>query len=138
MRLLLAAAAAALMVTQASAQVSDQQVRARYTRAYSRCLASPGGQSTLGMIECMSQELKVQDARLNRAYRNTMAGLTTVEKQRLRTAQRAWLKFRDAQCFALEDPEQWGSISRVNAQQCMLDRTIARTIELENFPPKEG
>lgn len=133
-------AALVLLVTTAiaapaAAQVSSKQIQARLTPAYAKCMASPDGQSTVGMIDCIGQELKLQDARLNAAYRKAMMGLTPGEKERLKAAQRAWVAFRDADCGALEDPEQWGSISRINANQCALDRTIARTVELEHFPP---
>jgi uncharacterized protein YecT (DUF1311 family) len=122
----------------ALAQVSDKQIKARYTPGYGKCMASPGGQSTYGMIDCIGQELKLQDGRLNAAYRKAMNGLTPSEKDHLKAAQRAWVAFRDADCAALEDPQQWGSISRINANQCMLDRTIVRAIELENFPPSNN
>jgi uncharacterized protein YecT (DUF1311 family) len=119
----------------ASAQVSDKQIQARYTPVYTKCMASPDGQSTLGMIQCMQEETERQDARLNVAYRKAMTDLTPQEKDRLKTAQRAWITFRDADCAALWDPDNWGTLSKVTANQCTLDRTIARTIELENFPP---
>jgi uncharacterized protein YecT (DUF1311 family) len=119
----------------ASAQVSDKQIQARYTSGYTRCMAAPEGQSTVGMIDCMTAELKLQNQKLNAAYRKALDGLTPDETTRLKAAQRAWIAFRDADCTALDDPQQWGTESRVNAKLCMLDRTIARTIELENFPP---
>ncbi len=128
----------ALFAATASAQVSTKPLQGRYTPACSKRLAAPEGQSTMGMIECIGDELKVQDARLNAAYRKAMSGLTSGEKQRLQSAQRAWIAFRDADCAALDDPEQWGTISRINANQCMLDRTVARTIELQDFPPNEA
>lgn len=119
----------------ASAQVSGQQIQARYSAAYTKCMASPDGQSTLGMMQCMQEETGRQDARLNAAYRKAMADLTREQKDRLKAAQRAWIAFRDADCSALWDPDHWGTLSKVSASQCTLDRTIARTIELENFPP---
>ncbi len=45
------------------------------TPAYARCLATPTGQSTLGMIQCAAAELAIQDARLNRAYQAAIARL---------------------------------------------------------------
>lgn len=141
MRALGAGVAAALALSaagHASAQVSEKKVQARYTPAYAKCMASPDGQSTVGMLDCAAAEMKVQDARLNAAYRKAMDGLTPGEKDRLKAAQRAWVAFRDADCAAMEDPEQWGTISRINASQCMLDRTIVRSIELENFPPSNN
>jgi len=109
-------------------------VQARYTPAYDRCLASPDGQSTLGMIDCAGAELKLQDARLNAAYRKTMASLNARQKAKLQTAQRAWVAFRDAECASYED-EDWGTISRINASACVLRMTVQRTIDLEAYPP---
>ena len=109
-------------------------VQARYTPAYDRCLASPDGQSTLGMIDCAGAELKLQDARLNAAYRKTMASLNARQKAKLQTAQRAWVAFRDAECASYED-EDWGTISRINASACVLHMTVQRTVDLEAYPP---
>ncbi len=109
-------------------------VEARYTPAYDKCLASPAGQSTMGMIDCTGAELQIQDARLNAAYRKTMASLNVRQKTKLQAAQRAWVPFRDAECASYED-EDWGTISRINASACVLRMTVQRTIDLEAYPP---
>ena len=131
-------AAAAVLGLAAQAHAEDPAVAKRYTPAYQKCLDAPDGQSTMGMIGCIGDELAIQDAALNAAYKKAMSDLTPGEKTNLQRAQRAWIAFRDADCAALEDPEQWGSISRINANVCMLNRTIERTLELEDFPPDEG
>ena len=146
---LMAAAAVLALVAQAQAKdvghanpaaalTEGPAIAKRYTPAYQKCLDAPGGQSTMGMIDCIGDELKVQDFALNAAYKKAMRDLTPGEKTNLQRAQRAWIAFRDADCAALDDPEQWGSISRINANVCVLDRTIERTVELENFPPDEA
>ena len=109
-------------------------VQARYTPAYDKCLASPAGQSTMGMIDCTDAELHIQDTRLNAAYRKTMAVLNARQKTKLQAAQRAWVAFRDAECASYED-EDWGTISRINASACVLRMTVQRTIQLEAYPP---
>jgi uncharacterized protein YecT (DUF1311 family) len=109
-------------------------VEARYTPAYDKCLASPEGQSTMGMIDCTDAELKIQDARLNAAYRKTMEPLNARQKAKLQAAQRAWVAFRDAECASYED-EDWGTISRINAASCVLHMTVQRTTDLETYPP---
>ena len=109
-------------------------IQTRYTPAYDKCLASPDGQSTLGMIDCAGAELKLQDARLNAAYRKTMASLNARQKAKLQAAQRAWVAFRDAECASYED-EDWGTISRINASACVLHMTVQRTMDLEAYPP---
>ena len=109
-------------------------VEARYTPGYQRCLDAPEGQSTYGMIECAGAELKIQDARLNAAYRKAMTGLNPRQKAKLLAAQRAWIAFRDAECASFED-EDWGTLSRINAADCVLTLTVKRTIDLEGYPP---
>ena len=45
------------------------------------------------------------DAKLNAAYRASMARLNARQKGRLQAAQRAWIAFRDAECEAQTDEE---------------------------------
>ena len=131
--LALAVASLALASPAVAASPADP-VQARYTPAYDKCLAAPTGQSTMGMIDCTNGELQVQDARLNAAYRKTMASLNARQKAKLQVAQRAWVAFRDAECASYED-EDWGTISRINASACVLHMTVQRTMDLEAYPP---
>jgi uncharacterized protein YecT (DUF1311 family) len=118
----------------ALAAPAKDPVEARYTPGYQRCLDAPEGQSTYGMIECAGAELKIQDARLNAAYRKAVTGLNPRQKAKLLAAQRAWITFRDAECASFED-EDWGTLSRINAADCVLTMTVKRTIDLEAYPP---
>ena len=54
------------------------------------------------------------------------------QKAALTKAQRAWIAFRDADCASLYD-QDWGTLSRVEANSCVLDRTARRADELERF-----
>ena len=137
MRALALAAALALASSGAAwAQASLKQIEGQYTPTYGRCMASGSGQSTAGMLDCIGKETQLQDRRLNAAYVKAMKDLTPEQRARLRTAQRAWLSFREADCAAVVDPDHWGSLSRINGATCELNRTIERTIELEAFPPE--
>lgn len=110
-----------------------QAAEPTYTPAYERCLAAPSGQSTAGMIGCVAAELKVQDARLNRAYQAAQKRMTLPrQKAALQKAQRAWIAFRDADCAAHLDAD-WGTISQVEAASCRLDHTARRADMLEDF-----
>ena len=108
-------------------------VMARYTPGYDQCLERPEGQSTAGMIGCIGQELEIQDKALNAAYAKAMSDLNDRQKARLRTAQRAWVAFRDANCASLQDGD-WGTLSRITANACVLRMTVERTIVLEAYP----
>ena len=134
LRLVVALAVSTALSGAASAAPVPDPVEARYTPGYQRCLDAPEGQSTYGMVECAAGELKIQDARLNTAYRKAMAGLNARQKTKLQAAQRAWIAFRDAECAAYQD-EDWGTISRIDAANCVLTMTVKRTIDLEGYPP---
>jgi len=114
--------------------VDAAEIEARYTPALGLCLDTPDGQTTAGTVGCIAEELKVQDAALNAAYRQLTAGMNPRQQAGLRNAQRAWIAFRDADCASRQDWE-WGSMSTVAANFCVLRRTVERTIELETFGP---
>jgi uncharacterized protein YecT (DUF1311 family) len=134
-----AALAAGFLLAAGAALAADAPAKdpaeARYGPAFERCMASPDGQSTLGMIDCAAQETRVQDGALNRAYQKAMKGLNGRQKAKLQAAERAWLAFRDAECASFED-EDWGTLSRINAAVCFLHMTAMRVIDLENYPPE--
>lgn len=117
--------------------VDPAKVEARYTPALQICLDSPDGASTMGMVQCIGEELKVQDAALNAAYRELVKDMTPDQKAGVQKAQRAWIAFRDADCASRYSPD-WGSISTIDANMCVLRRTVERTMELEDFSPDYG
>lgn len=102
-----------------------------------------GGHSTVGMMFCLLAEYHGWDRALNSTYQRVMAGLEADDAQEaehfpefasraetLRTAQRAWIPFRDGQCafeYAL-----WGSGSfrQVSGADCLMMITAERTIYL--------
>ncbi len=127
-------AGATLLSAAPAAAVDAAAIEARYTPALGLCLDTPDGQTTAGTVGCIAEELKIQDAALNAAYRRLAAGMNPRQQAGLRNAQRAWIAFRDADCASRQDWE-WGSMSTVAANFCVLRRTVERTIELETFGP---
>ena len=134
MKPFLALAALGALVATPALAVDTAAVEARYTPAFHACLDAPDGQSTMGTVQCIGVELKVQDAALNAAYRALVADMTPDQKAGLQKAQRAWIAFRDADCAARYSPD-WGTISSITANMCVLQRTVERTLELEAFSP---
>lgn len=133
-RIITALTCAMLLSAGPASAVDSAEIEARYTPALAQCLDTPEGQSTAGTVGCIAAELAIQDAALNAAYRKLTAGMNARQQTGLRTAQRAWIAFRDADCASRQDWE-WGSMSTVAANFCTLRRTVERTIELETFAP---
>ena len=104
---------------------------AHLTKQYSICMDKAGG-VTVNMLDCMGAETKHQDARLNQAYKDVMARLSPERKKQLQEAQRAWIKYRDANCRFYADPDG-GSIATVNSNDCFMSATASRARELEGF-----
>jgi uncharacterized protein YecT (DUF1311 family) len=87
------------------------------------------GGSTPEIEECLARYTKAWDARLNAAYRELLNG--NPEAGSLRSAQRLWLQFRDANCryYGLGE----GTIVRVQAAACLRYMTSQRAQELEEL-----
>ena len=101
------------------------------SKQFETCMDKSGG-NTSGMVECLSAEAKKQDVRLNKAYKEVLAQLTPARAIQLKEAQRAWLKFHDANCAYYYDPDG-GTMARVSANDCVMSSTATRAKELENF-----
>jgi uncharacterized protein YecT (DUF1311 family) len=69
------------------------------------------------------------DRELNAAYGSVMAKATPSGGTRLRTAQRAWLAFRNANCQAMTGSRNGSAYPMLHAM-CMTEMTEARTAEL--------
>jgi uncharacterized protein YecT (DUF1311 family) len=116
-------------LTSSAQQVSGDKVE--LSKEYSACIENSGG-VTVNMLDCIGAETKRQDAHLNKAYKEVMAQLSPERKKQLRTAQRLWIKYRDANCNFYADPDG-GTYAQVSANECFLNATAARAKELESF-----
>jgi uncharacterized protein YecT (DUF1311 family) len=85
--------------------------------------------STTEIVQCLATQTAIWDRRLNTAYQKLLASLPPRQRERLRNAQRLWVQFRDANCAYFASGQ--GSITRIEAGQCMLRLTAARAQELE-------
>ena len=108
--------------------------------ASARCQAEPGVGTTLGIIGCHVAETAVWDRLLNEAYSDVVAafaahdaaaGTTPFSRvESLRSAQRAWIAFRDAECTMRYAQYQDGTIRGPVQAHCMMRLTAARTFDL--------
>ncbi|NYT76490.1 DUF1311 domain-containing protein [Alcaligenaceae bacterium] len=104
-----------------------------YGAEYSKCSNNP---STSGIVECVHKAVQRWDKRLNTEYKKLMERTEAPQQASLRSAQRLWIQYRDANCkFYYEGP---GSISRVQSIECMRYMTKARTCELQMANRWEG
>ena len=102
---------------------------------YKACMERSNG-VTGEMLDCMGAEFTRQDARLNENYKKLMAKLSGKRKEALLEAQRAWIKFRDANCNFYYDPEG-GSAAHLAGTDCNLNATANRATELRNLNTDE-
>lgn len=84
----------------------------------------------LDMNICADKDYRKADAALNKAYRDTMHGLDKHTADLLRTSQRAWIKFRDAECVYLNAENEGGSIYPMVYSGCLTRLTKIRTHDL--------
>ncbi|MBP6018299.1 MAG: DUF1311 domain-containing protein [Burkholderiaceae bacterium] len=97
---------------------------AMYDNEYQAC----NNNSTVGIVDCVAGLTKQWDKRLNAAYKKLM-GYESPQQVSLKTAQRLWIKYRDANCNYYAAGE--GTISRIEAAECMRSMTKDRTCELQ-------
>lgn len=103
--------------------------------------AEADGYTTTGMIACTLAEQAVWDVELNRVYREAVAVMRVMDAEdapefatrldSLRTAQRAWITLRDADCALEYAVWGTGSMRGLAAASCQLDQTARRTIFLD-------
>lgn len=99
-----------------------------YSATYTGCMDASGG-VTVNMLDCTAAETALQDARLNSGYKAANKVLSSENKASLLTAQRLWLKYREANC-GLYGRLTGGTIDSLNGTSCFLEMTKARADDL--------
>lgn len=109
----------------------------------SLCENAPQGSTTSGMATCTQEEAAVWDVILNEIYTEIQnmnaaadeAGLSPLidRTDALRTAQRAWIAFRDAECAARYAMWQDGTIRSLEAAACHMTLTAQRAMALREM-----
>lgn len=109
------------------------------------CTERPGGDTTVGMVDCITTETDAWDAILNDEYKATMEQLRDADATgdiaapdltrvaTLREAQRAWIAFRDAECRAQYALWGGGTLRQVVGANCVMSETAERAIELRQM-----
>jgi uncharacterized protein YecT (DUF1311 family) len=90
------------------------------------------GETTFEMKQCAGNRYLRADEELNKVYRQLMSKLDDEGwKTSLKTAQQAWLKYRDTHCEFEGYLNIGGTIHPIVVADCMTSVTTARTKELK-------
>ena len=89
-------------------------------------------QTQAEMNICWGNEYKKADAQLNKTYQELAALLEDEDKTELKTAENAWIKYRDAHCAFVADQYRGGTMRPMIEAICLADVTTSRTTELKN------
>lgn len=89
------------------------------------------GQTQADMNEQAARDAQKADDALNATYKELLAQLDAKGQEKLKTAQRAWLKFRDAEADLTADQYRGGSILPMIYSQSLQRLTEARTAQLK-------
>lgn len=119
-----------LLSTGPGSTQSEQEVEARLSSTYRRCMDRAEG-VTANMLDCIGAEHRRQDAVLNATYKRAISSQDAAGKAELRTLQRAWIKAKDARCSSEAADAGGGTLSTVVDADCRLMRTTERVLWLE-------
>ena len=112
---------------------ANRDARTCKGRVSGPCMEKPEGQSTVGMVECLSTETKAWDDNLNKEYGRLLPLLKTQAAEDVRKAQRLWIEGRDADCRVPYYFYDGGSIVQTLGAECVLDHTAHRTILIRSW-----
>lgn len=122
---------AALTLSAMLTSISPTHAETELSKAFGTCVEASGG-VTSSMLECAATEYKLQDQRLNKAYRALSNGLDTKRRRELVEVQRLWIRFRDANCAFYADADSC-TAATLAASSCTLQLTATRARELEDL-----
>ena len=105
---------------------------ARFAADYDACSNDPAA-DTASQIACADAEMKAWDKRLNAAYKAFGAANPGPLAAAAKTAQRAWIKSRDANCALLVSLTGDGSMAGPASAHCLARETAWRADFLEQL-----
>lgn len=80
--------------------------------------------------QCAGQDFQASDAKLNALYKSMMAKYEAPNQAKLKTAEKAWLTYRDAECAYETNGTAGGTINPMMDTMCRTTKTDARIKEL--------
>ncbi|MCL1463784.1 lysozyme inhibitor LprI family protein [Argonema galeatum] len=85
------------------------------------------------MNACAGISYQNADRKLNQVYQQLLPKLPAARKQKLVTAQQAWLRFRDASCVFERSEVEGGTMAPMIYSGCLATVTEQRTKDLERY-----
>lgn len=132
--------------TAASASKSGTAVLDCIGRSAQACMAIPGGDTTIGMMECLKGELTYWDGKLNAAYAKRLAAdkkndaelkkmgsAAPRSEPALRKMQRAWIAYRDAACAYEQSQWMGGTGGGPATMDCHMQETARQALKLDGW-----
>lgn len=85
------------------------------------------------MNACAGIAYQNADRKLNQVYQQLLPKLSTTRKQKLITAQRAWIRFRDTSCDFERSEAAGGTMEPMLYSNCLASVTQQRIKDLETY-----
>ena len=97
----------------------------------------PGSHTQFELNQCAARARDRADAELNKVYRQLVSRLGDKKwEMKLRAAQQAWIKYRDANCDYESEFSGGGSAATFEYNFCLAEITTARAKELQKMYDK--
>jgi uncharacterized protein YecT (DUF1311 family) len=99
------------------------------------CLDSTENQTTVGMTDCAIRAGKEWDKELNKNYNLLMSKLSVDEKEKLKSAQKNWILYRDKEMEFARTMyvNQQGTVWRIVLADRQTELTRQRALELKTY-----
>jgi uncharacterized protein YecT (DUF1311 family) len=85
--------------------------------------------TTIDLVECINKDTAVWDKRLNAAYKALTPTIEPAQRDPLRTAERLWVQYRNANCTFYSSRD--GTMYQIEGAECVRTMTRERALELE-------
>ncbi|MBD2204097.1 lysozyme inhibitor LprI family protein [Calothrix sp. FACHB-1219] len=90
-------------------------------------------QTQVEINQCAGLSYQNADKKLNQVYKQLLPTLSSSRKQKLITAQQAWIKFRDTSCEFERSQYEGGTIAPSIYLGCLERTTRQRTQQLQDY-----
>lgn len=99
------------------------QAESLYSKTYEHCIDRSEG-VTSNILDCIGTEYNRFDKALNATYKKLMKTLGKGDQERLRQAQRAWLKYHESNSAYIQN--QGGTMASIEASSWELEELVRR------------